>query len=131
MFQYSVYQKNDTRVQHEGAAISIKKELKSAIIDAYEENSLSTTAVSTSLVPICIAMGYRLLRRPMTTMQNMLHIFRQQMSVYFVGDLNGKHCILGHGNENKAGNTLETVLFCTTAQIFKHTKHPEYAVLLT
>lgn len=59
-----------------------------------------------SLGEICIGTGYQPPRRPNIPIQNLLRILRRTTPAYLLGDLNARHRIFGHNNNNNAGDIL-------------------------
>lgn len=105
LFNYSIYQKNFQNEHHAGVAIAIKRTIQHVIIDDLEEDYLAVK-ISTSLGPLIIATGYQPPRLPHIPNNNMLRLFRNQHPVIFAGDLNARHQILNHGNNNPAGEII-------------------------
>lgn len=109
IFQYNIYQRNASNELHAGVAIAVKIGIKHQIIDDLEEDYLALK-IETSLGPIIIATGYQPPRNPQLPMHTILRLFRQQLPVLFAGDLNARHHILNHGNNNPAGEVIDHMI---------------------
>lgn len=109
LFQYNIYQKNTMNEHHSGVAIAIKRTIKHTVIDDLEEDFLAVK-ISTTLGELIIATGYLPPRHPHVPNQTMLRLFRNQLPVIFAGDLNARHAILDHGNNNPAGEFINQLI---------------------
>lgn len=100
IFNYTVYErKTESGQQHDGVAIAIKHNIKHIIVDDLEENYLAIE-ITTTLGEIMTATGYQPPRRPQIPINNMVRLIRYIIPVYLLGDLNARHRILGHSNDN-------------------------------
>lgn len=116
MFGYTVYQKNQFQEANDGVAIAVRSTLRHIIIDDYDENYLAVK-IDTNLGQLVLATGYQPPRRPILPLQSMLQIFRRNLPVIFIGDLNARHSLLGHqNNPNSAGEAIATLLRRGTVQ---------------
>lgn len=115
LFGYKVYQKNCYNQLQDGIAIAVKSNLQHTVLDNYDENYIAIQ-IQTSLGPTLIATGYQPPRRPIIPLQSLLQIFRRNIPVIFLGDLNARHPILGHNNTNNAGDSVATLLRRGTVQ---------------
>lgn len=109
IFNYTVYQKNQYNENHDGVAIAVKKNIKHTLIDDFDENYLAIV-ITTSLGDICLATGYQPPRRPRIPINNILRIMRRNIPAYILGDLNARHRVLGHRNNNAAGKQIQDLL---------------------
>lgn len=109
LFDYNVYQRNTQNELHAGVAIAVKRSIRHEIIDDLEEDYLAIK-VTTSTGPLLIATGYQPPRRPNLPNNTLLRIFRDQNPVLFAGDLNARHRILDHGNNNPAGEFINQLI---------------------
>lgn len=109
IFNYVVYQKNESQEPNDGVAIAIKNGIKHVIIDDFEEDYLAII-VTTTLGEVCLSTGYQPPRRPLIPINNLIRIIRRNIPVYLIGDLNARHQILGHNNNNLVGNQIKDLI---------------------
>lgn len=105
LFNYNVYQRNSLNENNAGVAIAIRINLKHQIIDDLEDDFLALK-VTTTQGPLIIATGYLPPRNPTLPHNNFLRLFRNQFPVLLAGDLNARHHILDHGNDNAIGELI-------------------------
>lgn len=115
IYQYNVYQCNHLNEQHAGVAIAVKKSIDHHVIDDFDEDYLAVK-VMTTLGPIIISTGYQPPRRPYLPVNTLLRIFRRQEPVLFAGDLNARHQIFNHNNNNFAGDIINNMLRAGSTQ---------------
>lgn len=109
LFQYDIYQKNHLNEQHAGIAIAVKKGISHQIMDDFDEDYLAIR-VMTSLGPLVIGTGYQPPRNPHLPIHTILRLFRRQEPVIFAGDLNARHHVFNHSNNNFAGETINNMI---------------------
>lgn len=109
LFQYNVYQKNHLNEHHAGVAIAVKRGIQHQILDDFDEDYLAIK-VATTLGPLVIGTGYQPPRNHQLPMNTILRLFRQQDPVIFAGDLNARHHVLNHNNNNPAGNFINDMI---------------------
>lgn len=109
IFNYDIYQNNHTDEANDGAAIAVKKTIKHKIIDDLEESFLAII-VQTTMGEICIGTGYQPPRRPTIPIHNINRILRRNSPAFFLGDINARHRILGHSNNNTTGTIINDLI---------------------
>lgn len=110
LYNYDVYQRNHSNEQHAGVAIAVKKGIEHNIIDDYIGDYLAVK-IMTNQGPIIVGTGYQPLRHqqhfPLNTI---LKLLRRQEPVLFAGDLNARHRVLNHNNNNLVGETINDLI---------------------
>lgn len=105
IYNYNVYQRNAQNENNAGVAIAIKRNIEHQIIDDLEGDFLAIK-INTSTGPLIFATGYLPPRHPLLPINNFLRLFRNQYPVLFAGDLNARHQLLEHGNNNTTGDLI-------------------------
>lgn len=109
IFNYDVYQTNHLNEHNAGAAIAVRKNLKHQIWDDLEEDYLAIK-VLTPTGHLIIATGYQPPRLPHLPAHTLLRLFRNNSPVILAGDLNARHRVLGHDNNNPAGEFINQLI---------------------
>lgn len=109
IFNYNTYATNHDNEQYAGAAIAIKKSITAKIHDNFYSNMLAAT-IETSTGPITIATAYVPPRENYLNFIDFNKIFKKNTPVYFLGDINAAHSILGHTHNNNRGRHLYTLI---------------------
>lgn len=105
LFTYNVYQRNTENEINAGVAIAVKHNLDHQIIDDLEGDFLAIKVVTTQ-GPLIVATGYLPPRHPTIPINNFLRLFRHQYPVLLAGDLNARHQMLDHNNNNTIGELV-------------------------
>ena len=105
IYNYNVHQRNVQNERAAGVAIAIRKNLKYKIIDDYQ-NDFLTLELETTRGKLRLSTIYVPPRRDHLPIQEFLNIIRSPYPTYILADLNAKHTILGHNNNNNTGNML-------------------------
>ena len=106
---FDVHTRNTTNRIHGGTAIAIRSNIKYRLHDDFETDLLAVT-VETRQGPLTIATDYI---PPSVGYINFIdynYLLNRRFPVYLFGDLNARHSILGHGNNNTVGNNLSLLI---------------------
>ena len=109
IFNYNIIQSNKLDQGFNGSAIAVKKNIKCRLNDGYESDLLSV-AVEAGGVGCVVATDYIPPRVGYLHYPDYHRLFSSNEAVYFVGDLNGRCRMLGHGNTNPVGGQLELLM---------------------
>ena len=94
---------------HGGTAIAIRNNIKYQLHDDFETDLLAVT-VETRQGPLTIATDYIPPRVGYINFIDYNHLLNRRYPVYLFGDLNARHSILGHSNNNTVGNNLSQLI---------------------
>ena len=106
---FDVHTRNTTNRVHGGTAIAIRSTIKYRLHDDFESDLLAVT-VETRQGPLTIATDYI---PPSVGYINFIdynYLLNRRYPVYLLGDLNARHTILGHSNNNTVGNNLAQLI---------------------
>lgn len=109
IYPYTTYQSNKLNELNDGVAIAIKSNIKHTIIDNFDEEFIAVE-IETSLGPIIIGTCYLPPRRPYVPYGDITRFLGHNKPVYLLCDFNGRHRILGNGNNNAVGHTLASLV---------------------
>ena len=112
---FDVHTRNTTDRVHGGTAIAIRSTIKYRLHDDFESDLLAVT-VETRQGPLTIATDYI---PPSVGYINFIdynYLLNRRYPVYLFGDLNARHSILGHNNNNTVGNNLSQLIGANRAR---------------
>lgn len=105
LFNYNVYQRNVQNENNAGVAIAIKRNVEHEIIDDLDDDFLAVKIITTT-GPLIVSTGYLPPRHPTLPINNFFRLFRNQNPMILAADLNARHEILDHGNNNTVGELV-------------------------
>ena len=109
IFNYNTFYSNKNNRHRHGTAIAIKHGIQYRLLDDFETDLLGLT-IHTRQGEITIATLYSPPNEPYLNFIDFLRLFRRQEPVYFLGDLNARHNILGHNDSNAVGRNVQTLI---------------------
>lgn len=109
IFTYNTYHKNIRQENHAGIAIAVRYNIKHKIIDNFNEDTLAVE-IYTDVGPVIIATSYVPPRRNYLPVQDITSIFRRPIPAYLLGDLNLRHHMFGHNDNNNRGTIMANIV---------------------
>ena len=109
VYGYITYKINSSNEPNDGSAILIKTNIRHKIKDDFLTDTLQIT-IETTLGPINLATTYLPPRRPYFPFPDFHVLASNHLPTYIIGDLNAKHQILGHKDNNTVGKGLKRML---------------------
>ena len=109
IYNYTVYQRNYLAEEHAGVAIAIKDTIKHKIIESFNEDALAVE-VDTNKGPVIIGTNYAPPRRGYFCENDIRFYTRTNKPGYLMADLNAKHRVLGHHDNERKGNYINTLI---------------------
>lgn len=112
---YNIHKKNTLNNPSDGSAIAIKKHINYKLHDNFLSDLLAIE-ISTSTGNIIIATMYQPPARNYIPIPDFLTLFRRNIPVYFIGDLNANHPTLGYQHTNTKGRQINRLIRNRTIQ---------------
>lgn len=109
LFTYKTYHKHFAQENHAGIAIAVRYSIKHKLIDNFIDDTLAIQ-VDTEIGPIIIATAYIPPRRNYLPIQDISSILRRPIPAYILGDLNLKHMIFSHNDNNIRGTAMANII---------------------
>ena len=109
IFNYNVYQKNKYNENNAVMALAIKRGLIHQVLDDFEEDVLAVK-IDTIKGPILVSTAYRPPRVVDYPLADVLKLVRKNMPIYILEDLNARHRMLGHNDNNEAGTIINNLI---------------------
>lgn len=106
---YKVHKKNHTNTHTDGTAIAIKYNIKHKIYDDFISDAIAAE-IETSTGKIIIATLYQPPTRQYIPIPDFTRIFRRNIPVYMLADLNANHPLLGYRTTNTKGRQIEYLI---------------------
>lgn len=106
---YHIHKKNTLNNHSDGSAIAIKKHINYKLLDIFISD-LIAIEISTSSGKIIIATLYQPPARNYLPIPDFLTLFRRNIPVYFLGDLNANHPTLGYQHSNTKGRQINRLI---------------------
>ena len=112
---YNIHKKNTLHNQADGSAITVKKNIQCKIIDHFISD-LIAIEITTSTGNIIIATLYQPPARDYIPIPDFMNLFRRNIPVYLIGDLNANHPTLGYNHSNTKGRQINRLIQQRTLQ---------------
>ena len=109
IFNFHVYQRNQSEQLNDGVAIAVKKGLKHRIINNFN-NEIMAVQITTTMGEVILSTAYLPPRRDFLPYEEILQLMNRHLPVYLLGDLNARHIGLGHSNNNQVGKDLMSLI---------------------
>lgn len=109
LFTYKTYHKNFARENHAGIAIAVRYNIKHKLINNFIDDTLAIQ-VDTDIGPVIIATSYIPPRRNYLPVQDITSILRRPIPAYILGDLNLRHTLFGHNDNNNRGTAMADIV---------------------
>ena len=106
---FDTYQSNKQGRWHRGTAIAIRSNMKYKLHDDFETDLLAVT-IETQQGPITVATDYLPPNTDYLHYVDWNYLLNRRYPVYVIGDLNARHRVLGHNNQNPVGLGLATLI---------------------
>lgn len=110
---YTTHKRNLLNRPMDGTAIAVKNNIQHKILDHFISDTIATE-IQTHTGKIIIATAYLPPSRPYLPTPDFVNLFRRNIPVYLIGDLNAKHRLLGNRNSNIVGKQLARLITDTT-----------------
>lgn len=107
--QYRIHQKNTANTHTDGTAIAVKHTIPHKIIDTFISDTLAVE-INTTTGKIIIATLYQPPARPYIPTPDFLQLFRRNIPVYMISDLNANHQCLGYRRSNNTGRQIYNLI---------------------
>lgn len=102
---FNVHSKNFTERINDGTAIAVKNNIPHKIHDTYISD-LIAVEIETNTGPVILATLYQPPTRDYLPIPDLTQLFRHNIPVYMITDLNARHQILGHRDRNTKGRQI-------------------------
>lgn len=112
---FSVHRKNQTNTPSDGTAIAIKHSLNYKLYDDFISDTLAIE-IETNTGKIMLATLYQPPTRQYIPIPDFTTIFRRNIPVYMLADLNANHPVLGYTHTNTKGRQIHRLLNNATIQ---------------
>jgi hypothetical protein len=109
IFNYNTFYTNKNNELHAGVAIAVKRHIPFKLHDNFHSDMLAIT-IDTQQGPITIGTTYTPPRTNYLHYIDFYTLLNRTHPVYFLGDINAKHRILGHTNNNNRGKHLNSII---------------------
>jgi hypothetical protein len=109
IFNYNVHTNNKTNRRSHGTAIAIRQDIEYRLIDDFTTDLLAVT-IQTRQGEVTIATAYSPPNSPYLNLIDYMTLFRRPEPLYFLGDLNARHRIFRHNDNNAVGRNVNTLL---------------------
>lgn len=109
IYGYTVHKKNHTNTHTDGTAIAIKHNIKYKLYDDFLSDTLAVE-IEASTGNILIATLYQPPARQFIPIPDFLKIFRRNIPVYMISDLNANHPVFSYRSTNTKGRQLHQLL---------------------
>lgn len=106
---YTVHKKNNTNTHTDGTAIAIKHNIKYKLYDDYLSDMLAIE-IESNTGNILISTLYQPPARQFIPIPDFLRIFRQNIPVYMLSDLNANHPTFNYRTTNTKGRQLNRLI---------------------
>ena len=125
IFNYHIYQKNESNEENSGIAIAIRKNLKYQLLDDFQGDLLGVK-LHTTRGPIVILTTYLPPRRNFIPIADFTRELQKPLMTYILGDLNARHRMFDYRSTNNTGIEIANLI---NNNLCKH-MGPDFSTLI-